>query len=165
MEERKMKKLKNLRLLLYLFLIGAGLLALQSCVTTNIYRTPPVTVSDIKQMSKDGVPAKTIISKMRKSRTVYRLKADQLAELQNEGVASDVINYMEQTHLNAIRHNQQLEDLGYWWPGWDGYYYGGPAFGWPYNYWNFNWGPGIIMEGYGHGRHHEGEEHEGHEKR
>jgi len=160
-----MKNLEKLKHLIYFLFIGLSLGMLQSCVTTNVYRTPPVTVSDILQMTKDGIPAQTIISKMRKSHTVYRLKADQLAELQKQGVAADVINYMENTHLAAVRHNQQLEDLGYWWPGWDGYYYGGPAFGWPYNYWNFNWGPGIIIEGHSRGESHEREEHEGHGRR
>ncbi len=159
-----MKKIKMLRRLLYLTLIGAGLAALQSCMTTYyVYKTPPVTVPDIIQMSKDSVPAEKIIKKMEESHTVYRLSASQLADLQKEGVSSQVIDYMEQTHINAVRNNQQLEDQNYWWPGWDGYYYGGPAFGWPYNYWNFNWGPGVVFEGHGHGEGHEGGEgHGGH---
>ena len=160
-----MKNLKRLRGLTYLLFLGFSLGILQSCVTTNVYKTPPVTVSDILQMSKEGVPAQTIISKIKKSYTVYKLNASQLAELQKEGVAADVINYMEQTHLEAVRHNQQLEDQSYWWPGWDGYYYGGPAFGWPNNYWSYNWGPGIIFEGHGHRGRHEGERHEEHESR
>ena len=162
-----MKRTKILRRLIYLTLIGTGFLAFQSCATEYyVYKTPPVTVPDIVQMSKDSVPPQTIIRKMEKSHTVYRLKASQLADLQNEGVSPKVINYMEQTHIDAVEHNQSLEDLNYWWPGWDGYYYGGPAFGWPYNYWNFNWGPGIIVGGHGHGEHHEGGEgHEGHGRR
>lgn len=159
-----MKNLNKMRRLLYLLFIGLSMGMLQSCVASNVGRTPPVTVSDILQMTREGAKAHTIISKMRKSHTVYRLKADQLAKLQKDGVSADVINYMEQTHLMAVKHNQQLEDQGYWWPGWDGYYYGGPAFGWPNNYWNFNWGPGIFFEGRGHGGNHEGEEHERHER-
>ena len=161
-----MKKLKLTRRLLYLMFIGVILFSIQGCATTNMYRmVPPVTVPDIVQMSKDKVPAKDIISKMRESHTIYRLKASQLAELQKEGVSPEVIDYMQKTYLNAVRYNQQLEDMNYWWPGWDGYYYGGPAFGWPYNYWNFNWGPGIVFEGHGHGEGGRGGEHHEHEGR
>jgi len=37
---------------------------------------------------------------------------------------------MQKTHLDAIKNNQRLENSYYWWPGEDGYEYGGPAFGW-----------------------------------
>ncbi len=142
----KMKNSKIIKHVLFLLAISAGFLLVQSCVVYQGYRVPPVTVSEIVQMSKDSIPAKEIISKIQNSHTVYRLKADQLAELKKEGVSSDVINYMEQTHLEAVRQNQQLEDLNYWWPGWDGYWYGGPAFGWPNNYWNYNWGAGVHFD-------------------
>ena len=149
-----MKNLKIIKRVLFLMTIGAGLLLVQSCVVYQDYRVPPVTVSEIVQMSKDSVPAKEIISKIQNSHTVYRLKADQLAQLEKEGVAPDVINYMEQTHLDAIKQNQQLDDWNYWWPGWDGYWYGGPAFGWPYNYWNYNWGVGVHFNHEYLGGHH-----------
>ncbi len=149
---RKMKNLKKFKLVIYTFLIVTGVMLLQNCAVYNPYKEPPVTVSDVVQMSKDGVPSDDIIKEMRKSHTVYWLKADQLAKLRNEGVSDTVINYMEKTHIDAVRQNQALEDYNYWWPGWDGYYYGGPAFGWPYGYWNFNWGPTIIFRGEGEGR-------------
>ena len=129
--------------LLFLLVISGGFLLVQSCVVYQGYSVPPVTVSEIVQMSKDSIPSKEIIAKIQKSHTAYRLKADQLIELKKEGVSSAVINYMEETHLEAVRQNQQLEDLNYWWPGWDGYWYGGPAFGWPDNYWNYNWGADV----------------------
>jgi hypothetical protein len=92
----------------------------------------PVTVGQIVQMSQEGVPAQEIIDKMRKSQTVYRLKASQLAKLKEEGVAVAVIDYMQQTYLDAVREKQALEDWSHWNLLEDGYWYGGPYWGGPY---------------------------------
>lgn len=59
-------------------------------------------------MSKEGVPAETIVKKMRDSKSVYRLTAAQLAYLHDQGVADRVINYMQQTYLEAVRREQNL---------------------------------------------------------
>ncbi len=139
----------------YLVLIAIGVFFVQSCVVYQGYSLPPVTVNDIVQMTKDSVPAAQIIQKMKESNTVYKLSAEQLTQLSKEGVAPDVLNYMENTHLEAVRQNQQLEDSHYWWPGWDGYLYGGPAFGWPNLYWQYNWGAGVhVPLGYEHHENH-----------
>ncbi len=138
---------KNFLRVMLMLVMGAGFVFLQSCATGKAgYTARPVTVSDIVQMSKNGESSAKIIDKIRKSHTVYRLTADQLAGLRDKGVSPQVINYMEATHLAAVRHNQKLEDANYWWPGWDGYYYGGPAFGWPAEYWDYNWGPGVVVD-------------------
>jgi hypothetical protein len=145
-----MKNQKKINHSIFLVLTVAGVMLFQNCAVYN--NVPPaITVPEIVQMSKDGVDSKDIIKDIKRSRTVYWLKADQLARLRDEGVSDSVINYMEKTHINAVRQNQRLEDSNYWWPGWDGYWYGGPAFGWPYDYWRYNWGPTIIFNG------HEGE--------
>jgi hypothetical protein len=119
----------------------AGLLlviavALGGCASLRSYfHTPPaVTVSEVVALSKEGMPPEQIIQKMQKSRTVYRLDAAQLARLREQGVADPVINYMQQTYLNAVRKNQFLNDLGHWGLGWDGYWYGGAPFGWEDHY-------------------------------
>lgn len=138
-----MKRVYRFSQLFFLLLLGASFLLIESCAGTRGYKVPPVTVPEIVKMSKDGVPAQTIIKKMKKSHTVYRLKADQLAQLKQEGVPGPVLNYMQDTYLKSVRRNQQLEDWNYWWPGWDGYWYGGPAFGWPYDYWDWDWGPDV----------------------
>jgi hypothetical protein len=135
-----MSNSKNVRLWIFMLLIGVSFIFIQSCAGVRGYGVPPVTVPEIVKMSKEGVPAQDIIKKMKKSHTVYRLKADQLAQLKEEGVSGEVLNYMQHTYVESVRRNQQLEDWSYWWPGWDGYWYGGPAFGWPYDYWNWYWG-------------------------
>ncbi len=137
-----MKINHKIQTLFAIILTGILVSFMQGCSSSYyvVHQYKPVTVSDIIQMSKDKVPPSTIIQKIKKSHTLYKLSASQLADLEKQGVSPEVINYMEQTHLNAVRHNQQLEDSYYWWPGWDGYYYGGPAFGWPDDYWDWNWG-------------------------
>lgn len=98
----------------------------------------PVTVAEVREMSKAGVPAETIIQQMRDSGTVYRLTAAQLARLHDDGVPNKVINYMQQTYLSAVRHNQALTDQNYWALGRDGYWYGGLPYGWPGEWGGFN---------------------------
>jgi hypothetical protein len=96
---------------------------------------PPVTVSEVIQMSKEDVPADTIIERMRDSDTVYRLTAAQLAELHEQGISDQVIDYMQQTYLDAVRQDQSLADWDYWTVGADGFWYGGPYYGWPLDGW------------------------------
>ena len=73
---------------------------------------PPVTVGDVIQMSKEGVPSETIIGKMRDSESVYPLTAKQLVELHDQGVADHVLDYMQQTYIDQQRQEQNSEDWG-----------------------------------------------------
>lgn len=140
----------NLRNVIYLFIIGSGLALLHSCAVYSPYNFTPVTVPDIVQMSKDKVSSKNIINEIRKSHTAYTLKANEFAKLQQEGVADSVVNYMQKTHLDLIRNNQQRQDSYYWGPYYGGYGYGGLGYGWPYDgYWGWNWGPTVIFRGSG----------------
>jgi hypothetical protein len=144
-----MKTLNKFHHKLVTQLIIGGILLLQSCVVYQQSREPAVKVPDIVQMSKDGVTSKDIIRKIRKSHTVFTLKADELSKLQKLGVSDSVINYMERTHINAIRQDAQDQSLyNNWGPVWGGYYYGYPYYGWPYNNWGY-WGPSIIYRGGG----------------
>lgn len=55
-----------------------------------------------------------------------------MANLHEQGVADAVLDYVQQTYLNAVRHDQALEDWNRWaWAG-DGYWYGGWSYGWPW---------------------------------
>ena len=87
---------------------------------------PPVTVPQILLMSKEGVPADEIIEQMRESGTVYRLQASQLAQLKEQGVPDAVIDYMQQTYIDAVRRDQSLEDWDNWTLADDCFWYGGP---------------------------------------
>jgi hypothetical protein len=105
---------------------------LGGCATLGLEQsTPPVTVSDVIHISQQGVPADTILDHLRQSQTVYRLTASQLAQLRAQGVADQVLDYMQQTYRYAVRQDQSLEDWEYWTLGADGFWYGGPYYGWP----------------------------------
>jgi hypothetical protein len=110
---------------------------LAACAGPRQPALQPVTVEEVVQMSQAGIPADQIIEKMRKSKTIYRMEASKLADLRDQGVPDKVINYMQQTYLDAVRRNQYLRDTTYWTPGGPGYWYGGPPYGWPNEWWSW----------------------------
>lgn len=143
-----MKKLIDIKWVLRVIIILIVVMTVQSCVVYNPYsqiNQQQVPVSDIVQMSKDGLTSGDIISQINQSRSVYGLNAGELAKLRDEGVSDSVINYMEKTHFDAISQNRQMYNPYY---GLDyGYgYYGGMGFGWPYYGWG--WRPTIAFRSY-----------------
>jgi len=92
----------------------------------------PVTVKEILEMTKAGIPPQIIIDKMKQSRTVYRIKASQLVQLKEMGVPDEVINYMQQTYIDAARQDQAYDDWNNFSLADDGFWYGGPYFGGPW---------------------------------
>lgn len=97
---------------------------------------PPVIVPEVIQMSKAKVPADAIIEKMRESGMAYRLTASQIADLHEQGVPDPVLDYMQQTYLNAERYDQALVDWNRWsWADGD-FWYGGWPYGWPREWWS-----------------------------
>lgn len=122
-----------------LLLSAAALLA--GCATVE--PKPPVTIDQVVQMSREGVPAADIVQKMRDAGTVYRLSGSQLAKLKGEGVPDEVLDYMQETYLAQARARGALEygsmwgPTPYWGPYWGpyaGYYPWGPYWGRPYPY-------------------------------
>ena len=105
-------------------------LALAGCATLGASKPPPVTVPQIIELSKAGTPAPDIIKQMADSGTVYRLNASQLADLRQQGVSDQVIDYMQKTYLDAVRREQAREDRRNWTWGPGGYWYGGLPYGW-----------------------------------
>ena len=98
-------------------LVSATLLS--GCSAIGFQQHDPVTISQVIQMNKDGVPTDSIIKAMRDSDAVYRLTAAQLAELHDMGLPDPVLNYMQQTYIEAERRQQSLEDWdrdGLWGP-------------------------------------------------
>jgi hypothetical protein len=102
------KKLSQRKGLALIFLTGVTLLS--GCAALGFKQPEPVTVGQVIQMSKEGVPAETIVEKMRDSETVYRLSAAQLAELHDVGIADPVLDYMQQTYIEAQRRDQSRDD-------------------------------------------------------
>jgi hypothetical protein len=135
-------------------IIACGLMAgllLAGCSTFGGKEVPPITVGEIVQMSKSGMPAADIVAKLHESGTIYRLKASELASLKEQGVSAEVIDYMQKTYLRAVQHDQRLQDDSYWARSNDNYWYGGTSAGWPYDpMWS---GPGDSGERGGESHH------------
>jgi len=128
----------NFKQMIFLFiLVFAGTL-LHSCAVYSP-EVEPVTLPDIVQMSKDKVSSRNIINEIQKSHTAYTLKATEYSKLQQQGVADSVVNYMLNTHINLIRHKQQMQNSYYWSPWYGGYWHS-----WPYGYWDWRMTPTII---------------------
>lgn len=155
-----MKNLLKLKQVIFLFLLVSGGALLHSCAVYTTYESKPVTLPDIVQMSKDKVSSRNIINEIKKSHTAYTLKASEYAKLQQQGVADSVVNYMQKTHIDLIRHNLQLQDSYYWSPWYRGYWYGSLGYGWPYGYWSWNMRPTIIFRD-GGSHFHSGDVHRG----
>lgn len=114
-------------------LMGAWAALLAGCATVPDERPDPVSVQEIIDMSKSGLPPDQIIAEISESGTVYRLEASQLADLEKKGVAPAVINYMQQTYLDSVNNNSDLDSFDYWTQEDDGYFYGGMPYGWDPN--------------------------------
>lgn len=94
----------------------------------------PISVKEIVEMTGAGIPSEIIIEKIQQSQTVYRLQASQLVQLKKMGVSDQVINYMQQTYIDAARRNQAYEDWSNFSLADDGFWYGGPFYGGPFWY-------------------------------
>ncbi|HVS27630.1 MAG TPA: hypothetical protein VHE58_10145 [Burkholderiales bacterium] len=79
---------------------------LSGCAGLGNEKTNPVTVEQIVQMTRDDMPAETIVKQLRDSHDVYRLSASQLAKLHDQGVADEVIDYMQETYIQAERREE-----------------------------------------------------------
>lgn len=110
---------------------------------------PKLPPAELVRLSKDGVAAKDIIAKIRQTGSSYALSAAQLIELHDQGVSTEVLDYIqsareqelrdrmaeeinqrEQRHaeeLQRLREQEQQRSYYYdpWWPGY-------PGFGWGY---------------------------------
>jgi hypothetical protein len=106
---------KNWRRRISLSMVLAGSALLSGCAALGVDQSEhPVTVSEVIQMTQEGLPAEAIVEKMRDARSVYRLNAAELAQLHDRGVADPILNYMQRTYLEAVRREQSLADWNDW---------------------------------------------------
>jgi hypothetical protein len=118
-------------------LVVTLIVALAGCASLrNALRGPdPLSVSEIVDMSRAGVPSSEICAEIQRTGTVYRLSASQLADLRQQGVSDDVINYMQKTYLEAVAADSAFAADGMWTMEDDGFWYGGAPYGWPGPMW------------------------------
>ncbi len=110
-------------------LLASLTLLLGGCVTAPP-RPPAPTPDEIVQMAKDGMPAAEIIQRLEESRALYPLKASQLAQLRQDGVPDEVIDYMQQTLIETERMREAMRERDRMW------LYGYPYYPpYPWGYW------------------------------
>lgn len=97
-----------------LALMGLLLAMAAGCATKP--RPAPLTLAEVISMSKAGLWDEEIIRHIEASGSVFRLGADDVVRLRNEGVSDRVINYMLETYTRAAVAEQHRRDF---------YFYGG----------------------------------------
>ena len=101
-------------------------------------------LTELVRMSQEGSAAKDIIARIKETGSSYALSASQLIDLHNQGVGTEVLDYIqsareqelrdrmaeeinqrEQRHADELQREQELRrDFYYydpWWPAYPGY--------------------------------------------
>jgi hypothetical protein len=102
-------------------------------------RQVPVTFDEMVQMARSGTPSGVIIQKMRDSRLIYSVTAEQARDLAAKGVPPDVIAYLERGEAGiAPRVPDPVAAYPYPYPT-----YGYPYYAHPYAqpWWGHGYGP------------------------
>lgn len=103
-------------------LLGLVLTLVGGCAQFGPKRPPAPTLDEVVAQSKAGVPSATIIQRMRESYAVYPLSAADFARLHDQGVADEVLNYMQAVYLEEVRRDEAWRSryrydpwFGPWW--------------------------------------------------
>ena len=106
------------------FLTCLVIALLVGCASTKT-RPVPLSLADIMSMSKAGLSDVEIIQRVEDTRTVFKLTADDVVRLRNEGVSNDVVTYLLDTYTRAAMAEQRRRDSDEIRSQW-GFYYGHP---------------------------------------
>ena len=79
-------------------------------------------------MAKAGKTDDEIIQEIKKRRTYYRLAAKDIIALHAGGVSEKVIDFMLETHEDAIRDEQRRYDSHYYWMHYHNHWYYRPPY-------------------------------------
>ncbi|NQT83615.1 hypothetical protein HQ563_11345 [bacterium] len=121
----------------------------------------PMTQQDVVDMVKGGAPNSEIIREIRESGTVFRLSANEVENLKNEGVPEEVVDYMLSTRevppaiveRPVVVRRRPAVVYDPWWAWdyayWPGYYYYPSRVGLSFSYRHF----GGHRRYYGYGAH------------
>ncbi|MFO1319609.1 MAG: hypothetical protein U1F52_08340 [Burkholderiales bacterium] len=80
-------------------------------------RPPPLTVEQVVALSKAGTPAEAVIRQLRESRTVLALSGSQYAKLRSDGVADEVLDYLQHSYVSAVEFDTRMRYQGMYY-GW-----------------------------------------------
>jgi hypothetical protein len=104
----------------------AALLVLAGCASVAVPEREPITLEKIVALSKEGKDATAIITEIKASGTTYDVMASQYAKLARDGVADQVLDFMQQGQLRmAERQGRRHAYDDLWWSGRHGWGYGG----------------------------------------
>jgi len=110
------------------------LLAAAACAGVEERPDPPA-LGEIVALAREGVAAQDIVKRMEESHAVYRLSASRLARLRELGVPDEVIDYMNDAHLEAVRREEARRQVD------RDLFYGGPDFPYYRHPYGAMWGP------------------------
>jgi len=74
-------------------------------------------------MARAGKTDEEIIEEIKTRNTYYRLAVKDIIHLHEQGVSNAVIDYMIETHLQAVRDEQQRYDNRYYWHHYHNHWY------------------------------------------
>jgi hypothetical protein len=100
----------------------------------TIVTVKPMSAAEVVQLSKEGKSPKEIIAALESTNTVLGLRASEIVALHEEGVAREVLDYLQLAQMEEIRRRERAL-YGYG-GGW------GPGYGWgrcPWG-WGGRWG-------------------------
>jgi hypothetical protein len=108
------------------------LLALAGCATGD--RPKPLSGADIVFLAKGGKTAPEIIEELKRTDTVLPLQASDIVKLHDEGVPTEVLDYLQAAQIGEIRYRDRVMMYG----GFGPFYRGmGPC---PFPYRRGPWG-------------------------
>jgi hypothetical protein len=74
---------------------------------------PPLTRAEVVQLSRSGEPPAAIVERLKKSGTVLWLSASDILQLRQEGVAPQVLDYLQAAQIADLRRQSQFNQLLY----------------------------------------------------
>ena len=101
-----------------------AIVLLVGCATAKP-RPTPLSLADIMSMSKAGLSDGEIIQRVEDTHSVFKLTADDVVRLRNEGVSNGVVTYLLDNYTRAAMAEQRRRDSDEIRSQW-GFYYGHP---------------------------------------
>ena len=79
--------------------------SLLGCSMLKGRKSVPMALEDVVRLSQEGESSEAIIEKLKESKTAFLLKSDQVIKLKEQGVDSEVIDYMIVSYVQRETRN------------------------------------------------------------
>jgi hypothetical protein len=107
---------------------------LAGCASTD--PTPRVTRDDVVELARAGADARWIIERLHETGTVLALTASDIVRMRDAGVPTEVLDWMQATHIQEIRRREAMIYGSPFGPcGWPPRQVYHPRFGWRFAPW------------------------------